>query len=122
MSESPNFVGLLYVYHLIFRFKAFNSQLRSRNVYANRLAPSRDIAHGFNVIGHLRSLCAGGVLDNSDRRYYMLHVQTFILKVDILSQPICLGSTHTLKSCEGSKGVGCIVGVLRAGVHHSKMF
>ncbi len=29
-----------------------------------------DIAHGFNVIGHLRALCAGGVLENgSDRRY-----------------------------------------------------
>ncbi len=39
-------------------------------IFANRLAPSRDIAHGFNVIGHLRALCAGGVLENgSDRRY-----------------------------------------------------
>ena len=36
-------------------------------MYANRLAPSRDIARSFAVIEYLRFLCAGGTLDGASR-------------------------------------------------------
>ena len=65
---------------LILRFEAFNSLLRARNIFANRLAPSRDIARGFNVIGHLRSLCAGGVLGRGlDRKYIATEIYPITL-------------------------------------------
>ena len=33
--------------------------------YANRIAPSRNIATGFSVIEHLRFICSGGSFDGS---------------------------------------------------------
>ena len=51
-----------------FRCEAFNSLLRTRNVFANRLAPSRDIARGFEVLENLRCLC-GGSLNDGNKRY-----------------------------------------------------
>ncbi len=50
------------------RFEAFNSLLRAKNVFSNRLAPSRDIAIGFAIIGQLRSICSGGVIETDGPR------------------------------------------------------
>ena len=52
---------------ILCRCETFNSLIRGRNVYGNRLAPSRDIAKGFAVIEHLRFVCSGGCLDGSTR-------------------------------------------------------
>ena len=41
------------------RFEAFNSLIRTQNVFGNKQAPSRDIAITFAHIEHLRSLCSG---------------------------------------------------------------
>ena len=49
---------------IMHRCESFNSLMRARNIFANRLAPSRDIAKGFEVLETLRSVCAG-----SDTRY-----------------------------------------------------
>ena len=49
------------------RCETFNSLIRARNIYANRLAPSKDIALGFAVIEHLRFLCSGGSFDGTSR-------------------------------------------------------
>ncbi len=50
------------------RFEAFNSLLRAKNVFSNWLAPSRDIAIGFAIIGQLRSICSGGVIETDGPR------------------------------------------------------
>ena len=50
-----------------FRCETFNSLIRARNIFANRLAPSRDIAQGFSAIEHLRFICSGGSLSESAR-------------------------------------------------------
>ena len=42
----------------ICRFEAFNSFIRSQNVFANRRAPSRDIGHKLSIIEYLRFLCS----------------------------------------------------------------
>ena len=34
-------------------------------MYANRLTPSRDIAHGFSMMEYLHTLCSGGLYDVS---------------------------------------------------------
>ena len=49
------------------RCESFNSVLRTHNVYANRAAPSRDIATTFAIQEQLRFICAGGVLRGADR-------------------------------------------------------
>ena len=41
------------------RCESFNSLMQNRNIFSNRLAPSRDIARGFEVLENLRSVCAG---------------------------------------------------------------
>ena len=50
------FILLLYPY----RCETFNSLIRTRNIFGNKQAPSRDIAHGFAVLEHLRFVCSGG--------------------------------------------------------------
>ena len=49
------------------RCESFNSLLRAYNIYANRGAPSRDIANSFAVMDHLRFICSGGIVDGSHR-------------------------------------------------------
>ena len=61
---------IIYIY--MDRFEAFNSFIRSQNVFANRLAPSRDIAHKLAVIEYLRYLC-------SSNSYVQIPVYTCIL-------------------------------------------
>ena len=41
----------------IHRCESFNSLIRGQNIHGNKQAPSRDIAHRFAVIEHLRFLC-----------------------------------------------------------------
>lgn len=48
------------------RFESFNSNVRTYNVFGNRLAPSRDIAKRFCILQHLRYICHGG---NASERY-----------------------------------------------------
>lgn len=45
-----------------YRCETFNSLIRTRNIFGNKQAPSRDIAHGFAVLEHLRFVCSGGLL------------------------------------------------------------
>lgn len=42
------------------RFEAFNSLIRAQNIFGNRHAPSKDIAHNFAALEHLRFICCGG--------------------------------------------------------------
>eukprot|EP00731_Ephydatia_muelleri_P031910 Em0023g417a len=49
------------------RFESFNARVRAHNVYGNRRAPSRDIAHRFCVLQHLRYLCNKGDLSSGER-------------------------------------------------------
>ena len=56
-------VCMLYSY----RCETFNSLIRTRNIFGNKQAPSRDIAHGFAVLEHLRFVCSGGPLTKDGR-------------------------------------------------------
>ena len=42
------------------RFETFNSFIRAQNIYGNKHAPSRDIAHKFAVIEQIRYICEEG--------------------------------------------------------------
>ena len=50
-----------------YRCETFNSLIRTRNIFGNKQAPSRDIAHGFAVLEHLRFVCSGGLLSMDGR-------------------------------------------------------
>ena len=50
------------------RCEAFNSILRTFNVFGNRQSPSKDIAHCFAVLEHLRFLGDGGSLDGKQKQ------------------------------------------------------
>ena len=54
-----------YIYICACRYESFNPILRTYNVYANRAAPSRDMANIFAVMDHLRFICSGGIVDGS---------------------------------------------------------
>ena len=41
-----------------FRCESFNSHIRSHNIFGNKQAPSRDIAHRFAVLEHIRFTCS----------------------------------------------------------------
>ena len=55
-------VMTLKVYHLN-RCESYNSLIRARNIFANRVASSREIAQGFAILEHFRFICSGGSLD-----------------------------------------------------------
>ena len=70
--SSLKFVDTVHVHTLTLvpnscRCESFNSILRTYNIYANRGAPSRDIANSFAVMDHMRFICSGGVLNGSHR-------------------------------------------------------
>ena len=59
-------------------FETFNSFIRAQNIYGNKHAPSRDIAHKFAVIEQIRYICEDGYL-SSDKRWSIVcdfHVQS----------------------------------------------
>ena len=47
------------------RYEAFNSLIRTKNIYGNRHSPSKDIAYNFAVLEHLRFICSGGYYDET---------------------------------------------------------
>ena len=57
----PQKLGL-FIYYCISGVKHSNSFIRARNIFANKLAPSRDIAMSFNTLQHLEFICSGGYL------------------------------------------------------------
>ena len=57
-TTKVRFINLL----LYFRCETFNSFIRARNIFANKLAPSRDIAMSFNTLQHLEFIFSGGYL------------------------------------------------------------
>ena len=57
-TTKVRFINLL----LYFRCETFNSFIRARNIFANKLAPSRGIAMSFNTLQHLEFICSGGYL------------------------------------------------------------
>lgn len=58
----------------IFRYEAFNSNLRAQNVFGNRHSPSKDIAHKFAVLENLRFVCNGGYYGSSSQySRYLIH-------------------------------------------------
>ena len=59
--------------HTFHRCETFNSLIRARNINANRLAPSRDIAEGFATIEHLHFICSRRSIDGSSRSEVYLH-------------------------------------------------
>ena len=52
---------------MLYRCETYNSLIRARNIFANRLASSRDIAQGFASLEHLRFICSQGSIDGSSR-------------------------------------------------------
>ena len=57
----------LHFYHQKFRYESFNSLIRTQNVFGNKQSPSKDIAHNFAIIQHLRYICSGGPFSNGQR-------------------------------------------------------
>lgn len=41
-----------------FRCESFNSHIRSHNIFSNKQAPRRDIAHRYSVLEHIRFTCS----------------------------------------------------------------
>lgn len=62
-----SFVNSVMLLYLLYRCESFNGLMRNHNIYANREAPSRDIARSFAVIDHLRFICSGGTNSATDR-------------------------------------------------------
>ena len=50
-----------------FRCESFNGTIRAHNIYANRHAPSKDIATSFAIQQSIRFVCSGGHFDPSER-------------------------------------------------------
>ena len=51
---------------LICRCETYNSLIRSQNVYGNKMAPSKDIAHSFAILNSIYFTYSGGMI-NSER-------------------------------------------------------
>ncbi|KAL5496712.1 hypothetical protein EMCRGX_G013056 [Ephydatia muelleri] len=49
------------------RCESFNGTIRAHNIYANRHAPSKDIATSFAIQQSMRFVCSGGHFDPSER-------------------------------------------------------
>ena len=47
--------------------------IRAQNVYSNKLSPSRDIAHSFTVLGHLRYIISGGRFGSNGQWFALIH-------------------------------------------------
>lgn len=81
--------------------------MRSKNIYANRAAPSRDIARNFAVLEHLRFLCAGGVTTQSQRLYRLC-----------FECVVVIGCDHGCLVFFRRAGTGLIQLFLSDAVHH----
>ena len=55
------------------RCESFNGMIRAQNVYSNKLSPSRDIAHSFAVLGHLRYIISGGRFGPNGQWFVLEH-------------------------------------------------
>lgn len=69
--------AIVYYQHL--RCETFNSFIRIQNIYGNKSAPSKDIAHHFAIIEHLRYICSGGYLKG--QRYYDYMLLIILLRI-----------------------------------------
>ena len=63
---------------LYFRCETFNSFIRARNIFANKLAPSRDIAMSFNTLQHLEFICSGGYLGTFGTEEQAMYIYNYI--------------------------------------------
>ena len=54
---------VLYLYLYSTRCESYNAAIRGRNIYANRHAPSKDIATSFAIQESIRFVCSGGHYD-----------------------------------------------------------
>ena len=61
--------------------ESFNSYIRSHNIFGNKQAPSRDIAHRFAVLEHIRFTC-------SSKRYVNMY---------------CAGLHHNILMCRSGQ-------------------
>ena len=59
----------LHAYTWVCRCESFNGLMRTQNIYSNKHAPSRDIAHAFNIVQGLRFICKGGTTFPGGRKY-----------------------------------------------------
>ena len=59
------------IYNVVSLFCRCETLIRARNIYSNRLSPSRDIAKSFSLIQHLRFLCSGGSFDETKMYAYI---------------------------------------------------
>ena len=56
-----------YPHSSLCRCETFNSFIRVQNIFGNKGAPSRDIAHHFAVVEQLRHICDGGSYEKGKR-------------------------------------------------------
>ena len=63
--------SLLFLNPVSNRFEAFNSLIRTQNIYGNRQSPSRDIARRFLTLEYLRFICSGGLYDTPSMTRYI---------------------------------------------------
>eukprot|EP00731_Ephydatia_muelleri_P016897 Em0009g1321a len=66
------------------RFESFNANVRTYNIFGNRLAPSRDIAQRFSTLQHLRYICSDGVGANERCGIDLKHIYSMPLVQHLL--------------------------------------
>ena len=88
---------LLYNIH---RCETFNSLVRTRNIFGNKQAPSRDIAQGFSVLEHLRFICAGGsfTLDGKEKYDCISYSCAWLTNVDGMKDLWCSSTVWLLST------------------------
>ena len=62
---------IIYLHKPFHRFESFNANVRTYNIFGNRLAPSWDIAQRFSTLQHLRYICSDGVCANERYTHHL---------------------------------------------------